>query len=114
MTILIPLIAIIILVVIHELGHFFAAKAVGVKVMEFAVGFPPRVVSFVKNGTKFSFGALLLGGFVKLKGDEIDSTDTEHDSFSGARAYRKIIILVAGVVMNFIAAWFIFLVLFFY
>lgn len=112
MSIVIPLVAIIALVIIHELGHFFAAKLVGVKVLEFSVGFPPRILSTNFRGTKFSFGALLLGGFVKLKGDGAEAEDTSKDSLSGTTTGRKLIILIAGVVMNLLAAWFLFALLF--
>ena len=66
----------VLLVVLHELGHFFAAKAFGIKVLEFGVGFPPRVKGLVwkKGETEYTINWLPIGGFVRLLGEE-DPTD---------------------------------------
>ncbi|MCS7295727.1 MAG: site-2 protease family protein, partial [Dehalococcoidia bacterium] len=60
------------LVVIHELGHFLAAKAFGIKVLEFAIGFPPRIKGLVwrRGETEYTINWLPLGGFVRLLGEE--------------------------------------------
>ncbi len=95
----------LVLVLAHELGHFWAARRLGVQVQEFAFGFPPRAASLKgKSGTLFSFNWLPLGGYVKLKGE-----DGEHrgdpDSFASQKAWRRAIVLIAGVGMNIVAAW---------
>ncbi len=59
-----------ILVVIHEAGHFFVAKAAGVKVLEFGVGFPPRLWGIRRGETVYTVNAIPLGGFVKMVGEE--------------------------------------------
>jgi regulator of sigma E protease len=91
------------LVIVHELGHFWAARRVGVEVEEFGIGFPPRAkVLGKKNGTVYTLNWLPLGGFVKLKGEH--DSDTTTGSFGAARLKDKVTIMVAGVVMNVLAA----------
>lgn len=110
------------LVIIHELGHFWAAKKVGVKVLEFGLGLPPRLFGKKFKGTIYSFNLLPLGGFVHLKGeDEAKSEDKEtsqdledgtfknkkvkaSDSFADKNPYERAFIIIAGVVMNLIVA----------
>jgi len=65
MNILIFIIILLILVLVHEFGHFFAAKKFGIRVDEFGFGFPPRLFSFKKGETEYSFNLLPIGGFVK-------------------------------------------------
>ena len=92
------------LIFIHEFGHFLAAKRNGVKVEEFSIGFPPRLISFKKGGTKFSFALLPLGGYVKLHGDTSDENGSKivkSKSFAFKTPWQKIKILLAGVFMNF-------------
>lgn len=91
------------LVVIHEAGHFFAAKALGVKVLEFGVGFPPRVKRLVwKHGeTEYTVNWLPIGGFVRLLGEE-DPSDPR--SLAAAARWKRLTIMSAGVVMNLILA----------
>ena len=111
MTFLISALAFIVLlsflVVIHELGHFFAARRSKVTVEEFGFGLPPRAKTlFFQGGTRFSLNWIPFGGFVRLKGENAAS---EHErrapgSFGGAPIFSRILILVAGVLMNFIFA----------
>lgn len=97
----------VLLVVVHELGHFLAAKRNGVEVEEFGIGFPPKL--FGKKMGKgimesyYTFNLLPLGGFVKLKGE--NSSDKRKGSFGAAPYRSQVIITVAGVLMNFVAAW---------
>lgn len=93
----------ILLVVVHELGHFWAARRNGVVAEEFGIFFPPRLYKRkMKGGWVFSINALPLGGFVKLKGEH--DTDTEKGSFGAAKLWPKTKIMAAGVVMNLITA----------
>lgn len=95
-----------VLVIAHEAGHFLAAKYFGVQVDEFGIGFPPRAAKLFqsKDGVKWTLNWLPLGGFVKLKGED-GSTQNEPDSFSHKTPWRRIVILSAGVIMNFILAF---------
>lgn len=106
------------LVLVHEAGHFFVARKNGVTVEEFGFGIPPRVFGVWRDKNKkwhwitkdnpnnkphatvYSINWLPIGGFVKIKGEEGDSTD--HDSFSQKKLWQRSIIVVAGVVMNFL------------
>jgi regulator of sigma E protease len=97
-----------VLVIIHELGHFFTARAFRVRVLEFGVGFPPRAkVLRSKGETLYTLNWLPIGGFVKLEGE--DGTDADDPrSFSSQRYATKMLILVAGVAMNVLLAFGIF------
>jgi regulator of sigma E protease len=92
------------LVVIHELGHFFTARAFRVRVLEFGIGFPPRAKILRNKGeTLYSLNWLPIGGFVKLEGE--DGTDPDDPrSFSHQGLAKKLTILVAGVLMNVLLA----------
>lgn len=87
------------LVVIHELGHFLAAKAAGIKVLEFAIGFPPRVkgLAWRRGETEYTVNWLPLGGFVRLLGEE-DPSDPR--SLAAASRWKRFVVLSAGVWMN--------------
>ncbi len=101
---ILALILFVSLVVVHELGHFLVARRNGVKVLEFGIGFPPKIWSKItKTGFIFSINALPLGGFVRLKGEH-DGDDKEGD-FGAASTYAKSKIMVAGVLMNLLAAF---------
>ncbi len=89
------------LVFIHELGHFSTAKFFGVKVEEFGMGLPPRAASKQIGGTRYSLNWLPIGGFVQIKGESYDGYDpADNQNFINKRPCQKLIILVAGVVMN--------------
>lgn len=94
-----------ILVVIHELGHFIAAKKMGVKVEEFGFGFPPRLFGKKKGETLYSINALPIGGFVKVYGEEYSElekqkTSEKNRAFVYKKPWQKAVIIIAGVVMN--------------
>jgi regulator of sigma E protease len=93
----------VVLIVIHELGHFFAAKAFGIKVLEFGIGFPPRIKKAVwKRGeTEYTLNWLPIGGFVRLLGEE-DPTDPR--SLAAAPRWKRLTVLFAGVFMNVVLA----------
>lgn len=92
------------LVVVHELGHFIAARRGGVEVEEFGIGFPPRAWGKrLKSGLLFSLNWLPIGGFVRLKGE--NDADRRPGSFGAASLKTKIKIMVAGVAMNLVTAF---------
>lgn len=99
------------LILIHELGHFIAAKRAGVIVEEFGFGLPPRAKTLFKwRGTIFSLNWVPFGGFVRLKGENaVDEEDRKaKGSFAGVSLWARTVILVAGVGMNFLLAFLIF------
>jgi regulator of sigma E protease len=101
--ILIGLVVLVVLVVLHELGHAIAARRAGVVVEEFGIGFPPRMWGKkLKNGTLFSLNWLPLGGFVKLQGESDDAK--KKGDFGAATFWQKTQIMFAGVVVNWLAA----------
>lgn len=110
---LVGLVILVILVVIHELGHAIAAVRNGVKVEEFGIGFPPLAKKLGKyKGTLITLNWLPLGGFCKLKGESDDAKGK--GTFGAASFWSKTKILLAGVFMNFLAAVVIFTILAFF
>jgi len=118
-TALIFLLILSVLVLVHEIGHYVAARIFGVKAEEFGYGFPPRAIGTVKvdgtwkkvrgkdrteyKNTVWSFNWLPLGGFVRLKGEQGEN-ENDPDSFLAKRGWQKFIILAAGVCMNLVLA----------
>src|SRR3989338_8854767 len=102
-TILVFLGVLLILVLAHEFGHFITAKRMGMVVEEFAFGFPPRLASFKRKGTRYSFNLFPIGGYVKIKGE--DGNDSDPDSFASKPVPARLLVLSAGVLMNLFLAW---------
>lgn len=94
------------IVLIHELGHFLAARFFKVRVNEFAIGMGPKLFGIQKGDTLYSIRALPLGGFCAIEGEGGDSY--EEDSMMSKKPWQKFIIFIAGAVMNFLLAWVIF------
>lgn len=92
-----------ILVFAHELGHFVVAKRAGMKVEEFGFGFPPRLCGIRRGETIYSINWIPIGGFVKIKG-ECGELACDSDSFASKSAWKRFLVLVAGVVMNIVLA----------
>lgn len=101
------LIVLSVLVFVHELGHFLAAKFFKIRVDEFAIGFPPKIFSFKKGETTYALNALPLGGYVKIHGenpeDATDAQDTRN--FQNASWWKQVIVLAMGVIFNVVFAW---------
>ncbi len=117
----------IVLVLVHELGHFLVAKRAGITVQEFGIGFPPRIGSVVWRGTRYSLNWIPLGGFVKMLGEDGDieaqrmrerglSEAAIETAMAGAfnrkPVWVRLLVLLAGVAMNFILAGILFSVAF--
>ncbi len=102
-TILLFLLVLGVLVFVHELGHFLAAKRAGLTVFEFGFGFPPRIAGIKRGNTIYSINWIPVGGFVKIKGETGPETG-ELDSFVSLSALRRTGILLAGVGMNVLLA----------
>lgn len=92
------------LVLVHECGHYFAAKRAGVKVEEFGLGLPPRIWGKRRHGTIWSINWIPFGGFVRLKGEDGEHV-REKDSMAYKRSGPRLWIIVAGVLMNFLLAY---------
>jgi len=98
-TIVAFLVVLAVLIIAHELGHFTTAKAFGVRVDEFGVGFPPRLLSIKLGETRYSLNAIPLGGFTKMAG-EVDPSETR--SLASKSIGVRILVLSAGSLMNFL------------
>ena len=113
MILVLALILFVLLVVVHEYGHFLAAKRNGVDVEEFGIGFPPKIAGKTMGKGIFrgyyTINALPLGGFVRLKGES--DADKGKGTFGAATFWVKIKVILAGVFMNLITSIFIFTVL---
>ena len=125
MNIIIFIIILLVLVLVHEFGHFFTAKRFGIRVDEFGFGFPPKLFSFKKGETEYSFNALPLGGFVKIYGENIDEADMVEVGFldrektpekielakrnlANKPKWQQALVLFAGIFSNFLLAWLLF------
>jgi regulator of sigma E protease len=107
LSILIFIILLGVLVLIHEFGHFYVARRFGVRVEEFAFGFPPRIASITKNGVRYALNLIPIGGYVKIYGEGGDDRN-DPESFSSRPVWQRAAIIVAGVAMNFALAWVLF------
>lgn len=108
MTILLVIIALSLLVLIHEFGHFAAAKWFGIRVDEFGFGFPPKVFSWVRGETRYSLNLLPFGGFVRIFGEDTappPGTPDEGRAFVSKPVGMRAFVIGGGVLMNFLAGW---------
>jgi regulator of sigma E protease len=110
-TIAIFIAAIFILVTIHELGHFVAAKFFNMRVDKFSIGFPPKILSFQKGETQYVLGATPLGGYVSIAGmidesmdDDFLEEEPKEDEFRSKPVWQRMIVITAGVIFNAILA----------
>lgn len=98
-----------ILVFVHELGHFLVAKKSGVRVDEFAIGFPPRIYARKYGETTYALNLIPFGGYVKIFGENPDDESIEESnkgrSFAHKPKYIQAAILIAGIAMNILFAW---------
>lgn len=107
---IIALASLIALMVIHEFGHFIIAKKFGVKVEEFGIGYPPRIFGKKFGETLYSINLLPLGAFVKIYGEEGDIDD--YRSFANLKIWKRVLIIIGGVVAFWIASIILFSVVF--
>jgi regulator of sigma E protease len=110
------LLSLSILVAVHELGHLFAAKYFGMRVEQFSIGFPPKLLSFRKGETEYAISAIPLGGYVKISGMIDESMDTETMKqapqpweFRSKPAWQRLIVMLGGIVVNVVIGIFIFI-----
>jgi regulator of sigma E protease len=99
-TIIYAIIIFCLLIFVHEFGHFIAAKSVGIRVNEFALGMGPVLVRFGRGETKYSLRAFPIGGFVGMEGEDEDSDDPR--AFNRKSPFQRGLVLVAGSFMNFV------------
>ncbi len=105
MTILFFILILIVLILVHEFGHFSVAKMFGIKVHEFGIFFPPRLFAKKFGETEYSFNLLPFGGFVKIFGENYDEGKDDPRSFVNKSRWKQVSVLLAGIVFNLIFAW---------
>ncbi|WP_297130023.1 RIP metalloprotease [uncultured Eubacterium sp.] len=88
------------IILVHEGGHFFAAKLMKVKVNEFSIGMGPKLFQFQKGDTKFTLRLILFGGYCAMEGEDSESDD--ENSFANKKVIQRVFVVVAGAVMNLI------------
>lgn len=110
MTIIIFLLVLAVLIFVHELGHFLLARAFGIRVDAFALGFGPKLWSIKRGETLYSLNLIPFGGYVKIFGENPDEESIKGldklRSLVNKPKWQQILVLVAGVSFNFIFAWF--------
>ena len=112
MTVIIFLIVLAVLIFVHELGHFLLARANGIRVDEFKIGFGPRIFSWGKGETKYGLNLIPFGGYVKIHGED-PNEESEHGpdsarSFTSKSRWKQASVLLAGIFFNFLFAWLLF------
>ena len=116
-TILSTVVVLGVLIFVHELGHFLAAKSLGVRVERFSLGFPPKMIGKKYGETEYMLSWIPLGGYVKMYGENTDETDDippeeQHRSFSHKPAWARFVIVFAGPAFNFLFALLVFWAMF--
>jgi len=105
MEVVILVIVLVLLVLVHEFGHFVAAKITGMRVDEFGIGYPPRALTLFKKGeTSYTLNWLPFGGFVKIFGEDGEEEGTDGRAFGDKNRFSQAVVLVAGIVMNLLLA----------
>ncbi len=110
LTLIIAFFSLIVLMVIHEFGHFIIAKKFGVRVDEFGIGYPPKIFGKKIGGTIYSVNWIPLGAFVKIYGEEGGVDD--YRSFAGLKIWKRVLIVIGGVVAFWIASMILFSIVF--
>lgn len=109
MSVVWTIVMLLVMIFVHELGHFITAKKCNVKVNEFAIGMGPKIFGWGKGETKYSLRALPIGGFCQIEGEDGDSEDER--AFTKQKPIKKIAILAAGATMNIVLALIVFLII---
>lgn len=104
------IIVFMLVITLHELGHFTVAKLCNIKVNEFSIGMGPKLVSTIKGETSYSLRLLPIGGYVAMEGEEENSNDPR--AFNNVNVFKRMAVVIAGVIMNFILAVIAFLIVF--
>lgn len=109
--IMLAILVLLVMITVHELGHYIAGKIFGFGIEEFAIGFGPKLFSKTKkNGEKFSVRLLPIGGFCSFRGEDDDSTDPT--AFNNKKPWQRLIVLLSGAVMNYLFAILVIIIMF--
>src|SRR6185503_6716923 len=105
MSLVIFILALVALIVVHELGHFTVAKLFGIKVEEFGIGFPPRLIYKKVGETVYSVNLLFFGGFVRIFGEDKGQAGSDPRSFANKSRWVQAAVVAAGILCNLVFAW---------
>ena len=114
MSIFLFLLVLFVLVLVHEWGHYITAKKTGMRVDEFAIGFPPKLFGVKKGETEYNFNLFPIGGYVRIYGENAEDDGKERAATDVGRAFHErpkwaqAVVLVAGITMNILFAWLLF------
>ena len=106
-TLILVIISVSVLILVHEWGHFYSARKLGVKFEEFGFGFPPRIFGVRRAKTLYSLNLFPIGGFVRIFGEN-DSDASDPESFASKKIWQRAVILLSGVFFNIFLAYLIF------
>lgn len=111
--VLLALLALMFMVVVHELGHYVAGKLLGFKILEFSIGFGPKIFKRVnkKTGEIFSIRPIPLGGFCQFEGEDEEGNESP-TAFNNQAPWKRLIVLFSGAFMNLVSGWLIIVVFF--
>lgn len=95
------------LIFVHELGHFLLAKWVGIRVEQFSLGFPPKLIGFTRGETEYRIGCIPFGGYVKMAGERPDDTEItgSANEFMSKKVWQRSLVILAGPAMNYVLAF---------
>lgn len=109
MTVILFILVLVVLIVVHEFGHFLVAKWSGMRVDEFGLGYPPRAIGWKRGETEYTLNWLPFGGFVRIYGedeqDRVEGTADIARAFGSRPRVLQALVLVAGIAMNLLFAW---------
>lgn len=97
------------IIIVHEGGHFFAARLMKIKVNEFSIGMGPKIFQITKGETKYTLRWILFGGYCSMEGEDEESDDK--NAFSNKKVWQRIFVVIAGAVMNLILGFIIVLII---
>jgi len=109
LTIIASVLVFSVIVLVHEFGHYKAAKSVGIRVYEFAIGMGPTLFKIVRNDTIYSIRAVPIGGFVQMEGEDEDVRTAT--SFNTKTIWQRAVVIAAGPFMNFVTALVLFMLI---
>ena len=97
------------IIIIHEGGHYFAARLMKIKVNEFSIGMGPKIFQFTRKGTKYTMRWILFGGYCAMEGEDEESND--ENAFTNKKVWQRIFVVAAGAVMNLVLGFIIVLII---
>lgn len=112
MGVLIFIAVLVVLILVHEFGHFIVAKWSGMRVDEFGIGYPPKLFGKKIGETEYTINALPFGGFVRIYGEDAEDKGNDARAFSKRPRILQALVLLAGVSMNVLLAWVLFIIVF--